>query len=297
MPLGIKRSKALYGILHHLSHPHRYTIARWVVGIAFTLGVAALPLTNTLRFDLWRGEYYWLGKQVEIVDAAKHFAFPFLAVNVAIVLISRFFGRYLCGFVCPVGALARIGEWARYAERKRRQRILAPIVSATISLLLGGIAFSFWVNPLVFLDGSTQARLLSGALLLALSGGLFIIVQGVGLRFCRDFCPSGIYFAILGHETMNGIQFAHKDACTECLLCETVCPMDLAPRYMSGGPLRDSRGFYPEGLSNFANCIRCGDCVIACEAGSKKNMETPLCMGFLPKEARRIKPIQEEEPT
>ena len=35
------------------------------------------------------------------------FILAVLALNVAIILASRFIGRYLCGFVCPYGALAR----------------------------------------------------------------------------------------------------------------------------------------------------------------------------------------------
>ena len=286
MPLGEKRNRALYGILHHRGGAHRYTIARWVVGIAFTAMAAALPWTDTLRFDLWRGQHMWRGQQVSLTEAARQFAFPFLAVNVVIIIGSRSLGRYLCGFVCPVGALARIGEWATYTERKRRQRVLAPLVSASISILLAAITFSFWVDPLVFLEGSTTARWVASLFLFSIAAGLFVIVQGVGLSFCRDACPSGIYFALLGHESVNGIEFAHAEGCTDCGLCKKICPMDLEPRVMSGGAYRGRRGLYGEDLSNFANCIRCGDCVVACEAGSGKDSLTPLRMGFLPADSR-----------
>ena len=73
----------------------------------------------------------------------------------------------------------------------------------------------------------------------------------------------------------------------ECGACERVCPMDLQPKVMAGGEPRDSIGVYPEGLSNFALCIRCGDCVKACESTTEEDpLPTPLRMGFLPEEAR-----------
>ena len=43
-----------------------------------------------------------------------------------------------------------------------------------------------------------------------------------------------------------------------------MCPVDLEPRDMSGGAYRGASGFYPQTLSNFSNCIRCGICYIFC---------------------------------
>ncbi|MDA1266937.1 MAG: hypothetical protein O2816_17790 [Planctomycetota bacterium] len=289
MPLGKKRIQALYGILHQRARPHRYTLWRWGVGIVFTAGIAALAWSDTLRFDFWRGRHMWLGQQVGLSEGLRKFAFPFLALNVAIIVVTRF-----CGFVCPVGTLGRLGEWARHAERKRRQRIFGPLLSLGVCLLLAAITFSFWVDPLVFVEGSARAVLWSSALLAALSGGLFVIVQGLGLRFCRELCPSGIYFAVLGHDSRSGIEFAHPDACSDCGLCNRVCPMDLEPRAMSGGAHREARGLYPDGLSNFANCIRCGDCIVACEVGSTEDEATALRFGPLPVHARDARaPVKE----
>lgn len=287
MPIGRLRDKVLYGILAKQKGTHRYTLVRWVVGILFTVLVALLPLLGILRFDFWGGRHTYLGEELGLVEVTKAFAFPFLAINILIVVVSRFYGRYLCGFVCPVGSLARLGEWARFKSRTGKVQVLGPIVVFLVCALLTAITFSFFVDWRVFIEGSSRAVWLSAGFLGATQLFLFGACQFMGLRFCRDWCPSGVYFALLGHKTANGIEFAHPETCIDCDLCDKACPMDLAPREMSGGEFRDSCGLYGESMSNFALCIRCGDCVLACEAvTAKKPGATPLRMGTLPPGAR-----------
>lgn len=287
MPLGKLREKVVFGLGKARGKPHRYTYWRWGVALAFTLLIAALPLFNVLRFDLWGGHHHYLGEPLGLLDAARRFAFPFLAINLAILLVSRFFGRYLCGFVCPYGAVARLAEWLRFRGKTRRERLTGAAVLVAICTLLSAITFSFWVDWRVFRDGSALAIALAGLFLLGMVTSFYFFVARMGLGFCHSVCPSGVYFALLGHDTFNGVEFAHPESCTGCNACDKACPMDLAPREMSGGKYREGAGFYPNGLSNFSLCIRCGDCVSACEATTARNAApTPLRMGHLPERAR-----------
>ena len=49
---------------------------------------------------------------------------------------------------------------------------------------------------------------------------------------------------------------------------------------------REGIGFYPNDMSNHSLCIRCGDCVVACEGATARfNVETPLRMGPISEEA------------
>ena len=82
-------------------------------------------------------------------------------------------------------------------------------------------------------------------------------------------------------ETWNGVAFQNPDACTECHACEKVCPMDLQPRTLDAEESRSGVGFYPNGMTNHALCIRCGDCVAACEATTDGEEVAPLGMGWL----------------
>ncbi len=280
-----KRERTLYGLSAKQPHVHRYTKIRWTIAVLSTIGVALLPLTDTLRFDLWSGRHAWRGERVDLVRAAKAFLFPFLALNVGIVIVSRFFGRWLCGFGCPIGNLNRLAEWLHWRGRTRLRRWLGHGVMFGACGLLAAITFSFWIDWRVFTSGTALAASIASALLLVLTLGLWGLTAGMGMRFCRDYCPSGVYFAVLGPSTLTGVEFAHPQACTDCHACTNVCPTELEPRRMADAPTRDGRGFYPDGLSNFANCLRCGDCVEVCEATTSGQELTPLRMGRLPASA------------
>ena len=282
---------------------HRFTLWRWSVGVLLTVLIASVPLSGLMRFDFWRGQHVLLGERVGLVEAAKGFAFPFLAINIGIIIASRYVGRYLCGFGCPYGALARLQEWLRSGARTRAEKWRGKAALLAAVGVLSSVTFTFFVDWHVFSAGSTFARLAAGAFL----GGLVTVFYGalrvLGLRFCRDLCPSGVYFALLGHSTFNGVEFAHPETCTDCKACEEVCPVDLNPRQMSGGPWRGERGLYSEGLSNFSNCIRCGDCVLACDGINVRGGEpVSLRMGWLPPDARdstpgAVEPALEDEPS
>lgn len=295
MTIGVARLKVALGISAKRGR-HRYTTYRWIVGIVFTLAVAALPLLDIMRFDLWGGHHVVLGEEVGFVQAAKAFTFPFLAVNIGIIIFTRYQGRYLCGFVCPVGSLSRISEWIRWKDRKLGERLWRIGLLFLLSAVMAAITFSFWVDWRVFILGSPLAIWLSGAFFVSMIVGTFGLVHWMELRFCRGYCPSGVYFALLGPFTRNGIEFAHPENCTDCGACTTVCPMDLHPTEITDMP-REGIGFYPNEMSNHSLCIRCGDCVAACEGTTARfEVETPLRMGSISKEAGTGAELKEAAP-
>jgi len=275
---------------------HRYTKVRWIVAVTSTVAVALLPVLGIFRFDLWGGHHMVLGKEVGLIEAAKAFAYPFLAVNILIIVVSRTLGRYLCGFVCPYGAMTRLREWFRFRSSEPGARFLGEFLMFAVCCLLSAIVFTFWVHWSVFLEGSSLAKGLALGFLFSMIGGLYFLVRFLGIGFCRGWCPSGVYFALLGPDTYNGIEFAHEENCTECGACEKVCPVDLLPRHMSGGEHREGIGFYVDGMSNFSNCLRCGDCINACEGMTDRfEKATPLRMGWLPEGARDSSETRAEE--
>lgn len=274
------RSRTLFGLSVRRGRLHRYSIYRWIVGIVFTAAVSALPFTGLMRLDVLGGENSVGGEVTPTLVAVRTFAFVFLGINIGIILASRFLGRWLCGFVCPVGSMNRFAEWVRWRTRKLKLRALGGLGIFAACFALANVAVAFFIAPGSLLAAPPRVQAAIAAVVFAIAGGLFAIVHFLGMRFCREFCPSGVYFAVLGPKSATGVEFAHPENCTDCGACTAVCPVYLEPKHILDDKPREGMGFYPDGLTNLANCLRCGDCVTVCESTVPEE-NTPLRMGLI----------------
>lgn len=242
----------------------RYRIAAFVLIHAL---IALVPLCGLLRFDFWRGQHLWLGQPAGFLETLRRFLIPLGLANVAIVLLVRWSGRYLCGWVCPVNFMNRWSDWlrgflgAKDARLGARGHALAAATAASFACV-----FLLWfVDPAVFWHGSPAAAGRAAAAWLALAAVSYAQMVWLSWRTCASLCPSGVYFSVLGAKTRTGIERAPGGTpCTDCGLCVTTCPMHLDPRHLLG-EVRPARGLYFPTADNSSLCIRCGDCVEACE--------------------------------
>ena len=214
----------------------------------------------------------------------RRFVIPFGLVNIAIVLVVRWTGRFLCGWVCPVNFMNRWGDWLRGLIGLKGSQLgwRGHTLAVLTSVLFAGVFMLWYVDFRVFAEGSATAVAWSAgawAFLAAISYAQIVLLSW---KTCQSYCPSGVYFSVLGTQSKTGIERNPGGAdCTDCGLCITTCPMHLDPRDLLGEP-RESRGFYFETNDNSSLCIRCGDCVEACERFFEpKEVEATLRMGFL----------------
>ena len=281
-----RRGRTLWKLGHRKgARPHRYFWYRIGAFVAIHLFIAAVPLSGMFRFDFWRGHHLLWGEQVEFLEALRRFVIPFALVNVGIVVLVRWSGRFLCGWVCPVNFMNRWGDWLRGkvgGGKKWQLGLRGHAIAIGTSVLFAGL-FSLWfVDWRVMVEGSPKARLGAGGLWLLLAAVSYVQMVGLTWRTCKKYCPSGVYFSVLGPKTMTGIE-RKKDGtdCEDCGLCVVNCPMELDPRDLLGRP-REPQGFYFETMDNASLCIRCGDCVEACERFFEPRKLPPtLRMGFL----------------
>jgi len=264
-----------------MSLGHRFDRIR---AFSMTVSLAilvAVPLLGIARFDAWRGNHWVLGNPSGPIEAA-------VAVLAGIVILyiitfaSNFFAaRMFCGWGCPVGQISRFGEGVEIAAGKS--------LGARLGALIKGGAFggafvvsmmAWWVDLRVFWSGTPrEIAVASGAL------GFFVLGSYLHGRFwrwqfCRQVCPIGLYYSVVAPTKSYGILFqSDLGTCIQCEACETVCPVELDPRDLLQ-PRDDVAGLAMGGLPSDNHCLRCGDCVSACEFVLRKSeVEVPLHFG------------------
>lgn len=170
-------------------------------------------------------------------------------------------GRFACGFLCPFGLF---------------QELLYKIKSFKVKVpkLFGYLKYVVLIAmvPIVYITGETwfckvcPAGLLEGGIpqilidnsLRGLVGWLFamkwvILILTIGAAilikrpFCRFFCPLGAIWGLLNRIAFFKLT-VDKEKCTECGVCQKVCPTDVK--------------FFEEPDS--FDCVRCLKCKAAC---------------------------------
>jgi polyferredoxin len=190
--------------------------------------------------------------------------------SLAVVAGTIVFGRFFCGFVCPLGATIDIADaairrrsppasdWRRGKFFTLLFLLVAAIVGTSFTGFFDPLAILSRSLALVFYPAATYFAGLVSAVrpavftetLLALATLLLILGLGFAApRFwCRNLCPLG---GLLGFVSKFSIfKFSFRGDCRTCRLCEKACPtgaIDSAHRKVDA-----------------AECIGCLACLSAC---------------------------------
>ncbi len=190
-------------------------------------------------------------------------------------LMTIILGRVFCGWICPMALIFEIGEKCRKWLKKYLE--ISPLKIEFWSynkyiLLLVGLCLVFIVGyPIlhyIYPPAIISREVHSYVMFLfdqAERGEFKIFSNGFGIsilfllmlllieifiapRFwCRAFCPGGALYSWLSVLKIFGIR-RQKSTCTDCTLCDKVCPMSLSP-------MTDKIGL---------ECDQCGICVDVC---------------------------------
>ncbi|MBM3328966.1 MAG: 4Fe-4S binding protein [Calditrichaeota bacterium] len=213
-----------------------------------------LPISGLMGLVDW----FYHGSLNVIHPAATMLLLIFIAIS----LVLR---KAFCGWICPVGFisdnLARLGR----AILGRNFRIWKGADIALRSLKYLILAFFIWaiyaMPPMAlraFIESPynkvADAKMLmffvnigmTGAVVIGLLILLSILVQGF---WCRYLCPYGALMGLFSWASPVKVRRA-PDICTDCGICDQVCPSRL--------PVMTK----PQISS--VECLGCGDCVVSC---------------------------------
>lgn len=260
---------------------HRYRGYRFLTMLG-SLGMLFLvPLVGLARFDLYSGDHRALGETVStftglIAVGSAIFAFYFLTFQVNLVA-----GRMFCGWGCPVGQLNRLGDSVQSA--KGPQRWLWWGAFSAFALALGGALLVWWSSPAVLLV--FPYNLVALAAVLGIAATAIVFARVIGWNFCKKACPIGLYYSVVQQKRPIGILYDEQH-CLDEEACVKACPVHLDPRDMDA--LRyEIGGLAIDGLSSQSHCLRCGECVEACDLVTSKVGPVALSFGRPPIVAER----------
>jgi ferredoxin-type protein NapH len=173
-------------------------------------------------------------------------------VGLAIVLLLTFiFGRFFCGYLCPVGSVQEIAYHAPVPKFNLREKNAFMLIRAGFFVVFLVMAFLLSASLLAWFG-------IHDFFYLILSAGtaVFIVMLLISLifyrPFCRLVCPYGVLLSL--GAWVGLFQLHRTDACIECKKCEKACPTDEAKR-------NDGK----------AECYLCGRCTDVCPvAGALK---------------------------
>lgn len=172
-------------------------------------------------------------------------AFIFLSV-----ILAAFFGRFYCGWACPINTLIRpvnllkkkLGIKDRTISKLLREEKPRWIV---FSLFIIGLGYTIYTI--------TQGRKFPLPLIiipLAIVSVLAISEKA----WHRYLCPWGVLFSLTARFSKYGV---HQEKCKSCKLCSKSCPGDAINIDEKKGAVVDSK-----------NCLVCFECKSTCPINS-----------------------------
>jgi MauM/NapG family ferredoxin protein len=191
-------------------------------------------------------------------------------VSLLFLALTWVFGRFFCGWVCPLGAVHSFFSWSFGPKvrtgRKPSARALRPkylLLAGILTAAALGVGVGSWLDPISLLTrGAASAvhpalqaavrphsapRPSGQAVLL---GGLLILLVALNASrrrfFCRSLCPLGALYGLAARR--GPFRMRAGADCPDCGLCSKACPYD-------GNPGADHLR---------SECVLCLNCAAEC---------------------------------
>jgi uncharacterized protein with FMN-binding domain len=178
------------------------------------------------------------------------------ALTSSILLTSLFFGRFFCGFICPIGALQDfftfIGNRLNIKKIAVKNKIHKKLILLKYFVFISALVLSIFglgrlISPyspwLAFLNISMGLSFTLGTYILITILVLSLVVPRI---FCRYLCPLGAFQSLW--YAAGFFKVKNSSNCKSCNYCLKECPVEIKSPH-------ESREVSPECI----NCLKCVD--------------------------------------
>lgn len=172
-----------------------------------------------------------------------------------LILLSYFFGRIWCGWVCHLGALQeflykpgklKITLTPSVQKTFRIIRVIA-LVALILQLIYTRTNLYIKIDPFKVAFNMFSTNVTGYVLLAILIISSFFIYR----PFCRSLCPVGLFLGWMSYiPGASGLQIGSD--CKSCKKCVKQCDYQAISLHLDSYQLKND------------DCIRCGDCIDAC---------------------------------
>ncbi len=248
---------------------HKFKILRNISYLFFLAILVLIPYFKIVKLDVSHGVSYLFGKPYPVPDAFIWIVIAIGGLSILIIFTNLILGRVFCGWICPGGLIAEIQEYFKkltYTSKSSKFNKFAYIfISFLVSMLLNLVIFN-WITDLKVFVYETNPAFIPVWITFFISSGIFFFEVFLADKWCRVYCPTGIYHKITPFFHFYKPVLTNKNQCLDCKACIKSCPMALDPRKMA---------FINDFDRGVQACIECGECVDACtisqaEKGNEK---------------------------
>lgn len=162
------------------------------------------------------------------------------------ILLAAFFGRFYCGFACPINTLMRPVSWLGKKLGIQKKQVPGFLKTQKPRWIVFGL-FAIGLGYTIYTI--TQGRKFPLPLIIIPLGLLtaFFINEKSWHRY---LCPWGVLFSLTARFSKRGMKA--KD-CTGCSICKTNCPGDAIVMEKGKGAVVDP-----------THCLLCFECKEKC---------------------------------
>ncbi len=237
---------------------HKFKILRNLSYLFFLIILIIVPSFKIVKLDIAHGVSYLFGKPHPATDAFMWIVIAVGGISILIIFTNLILGRVFCGWICPGGLIAEIQEYFKKltynTKSSKLNKLIYILISFNVSMALNLMIFNWFTDLKVFVY-ETNPAFVPIWIAFLISSGIFFFEVFLADKWCRVYCPTGIYHKITPFFHFYKTVLTNKDQCLDCKACVKSCPMGLDPRKMA---------FINDFDRGIQACIECGECVDAC---------------------------------